>query len=498
MNLSTNVPQFENDVAEVLRLFLDFEKLSPAPEEPRDGDVFVSALLFDENGGWVGEANCKRMEAGKMQGFSCRYESPHRGESELEQKRYQKRCVKIAAFRAMVQAFPEAFLPWGSLTGIRPTRLLRELNENMGADEAKRMMLLCFDVTEEKLALAEEILAVQDGMPKLNSERETGVYIGIPFCKTRCLYCSFASEVRGAKTDMAAYLGALKKDVAFGARLLKETGRTVRSMYIGGGTPTVLTASELSELLAFALAAYGGFGHELTVEAGRPDTIDREKLDVLKRHNVTRISINPQSMNNSTLALIGRSHSAQAVEEAFYMAREAGLSEINMDVIAGLPGESLSDFQKTLDAIKKLSPENLTVHTLAIKRSSLLKGKLQEYPLASAEVADKMVDAGRACARELGMRPYYMYRQKYMRGNLENVGYAKPQTECVYNVDMMEETVSILAHGANAMTKRIFDAESRVERIPAPKDIKTYIEKIDALNEAKERLFREERGLHNE
>jgi oxygen-independent coproporphyrinogen-3 oxidase len=411
----------------------------------------------------------------------------------LEQKRYQKRCVKIAVFRAMVKAFPETFLPWGSLTGIRPTRLLRELNESMGEENARRMMLFDFDVTEEKLALAAEILKVQDEMPVLTSDKETGIYIGIPFCKTRCLYCSFASEVRGVKTDMAAYLDALKKDITFGARLLGETSRTVRSMYIGGGTPTVLTAGELDGLLDFALAAYGGFGHELTVEAGRPDTIDKEKLDVLKRHGVTRISINPQSMNDKTLALIGRSHSAEAIERAFAMAREAGFSEINMDVIAGLPGENVSDFQNTLDAIKKLSPENLTVHTLAIKRSSLLKGKLEEYPLASAVAADKMVDAGRALANELGMRPYYMYRQKYMRGNLENVGYAKPRTECTYNVDMMEETVSILAHGANAMTKRIFDAETRVERIPAPKDIKTYIEKIDALNAAKRELFLEDR-----
>ena len=490
VSLSTNTPQFENDIAEILRLFLDFEKLSPATQSRSDGDVFVSANLLDENGIWAAQASCIRVPNGE---FTCRYESPYRGESTLEQKRFQKRSIKIAVFRAMVKAFPETYLPWGSLTGIRPTRLLRELNESMGEENARRMMLSDFDVAEEKLALAAEILKVQDGMLKLTSEKETGIYIGIPFCKTRCLYCSFASEVRGVKTDMAAYLDALKKDIAFGARLLGETGRNVRSMYIGGGTPTVLTAEELDGLLEFALKAYGGFGHELTVEAGRPDTIDEEKLDVLKRRGVTRISINPQSMNDRTLALVGRSHSAQAIERAFSMARQAGFSEINMDVIAGLPGENLSDFQNTLNAIKALSPENLTVHTLAIKRSSLLKGKISEYPLASAEVADQMVDAGRALACELKMRPYYMYRQKYMRGNLENVGYSKPGTECIYNVDMMEETVSILSHGANAMTKRIFDAETRVERIPAPKDIKTYIDKLDVLNVAKRELFLEDR-----
>ncbi len=493
VTLSTNCPQYENDIAEVLRLFTDAAELGPLREPMRDGDVFVSANLEEENNAWAGVALCARIQAGERREASYRYVSLSYGETALEQKRYQKRAVKIAAFRAMRAVFPEAFLPWGSLTGIRPTRLLRELAEHASEAEAARMMLEEFDVSPEKLKLAREILAAQDTMPPLLSEKETGVYIGIPFCKTRCLYCSFPSEVRGVKTDMAAYLTTLKKDIEHGARLLKAAGRTVRSMYIGGGTPTVLTAQELESLLGFALSAYGSFGMELTVEAGRPDTIDREKLRVLKRIGVTRISINPQSMNDETLALIGRSHSASEVEGAFFTAREEGFSSINMDVIAGLPGESLSEFQNTLDAVEKLAPENLTVHTLAIKRSSLLKDRISQYPLAGAEEADRMVDAGRRCARALNMRPYYMYRQKYMRGNLENVGYAKPSKECVYNVDMMEETASILSHGANAMTKRVFSGESRVERIPAPKDIKTYLQKTDALCEAKERLFLEER-----
>ena len=490
VSLFTNCPQYENDIAEVLRLFLDAEKLLPGREPMLDGDVFVSALLNGGNEMWTADATCRRMEEGVLSEGKYRYQSQTYGETPLEQKRYQKRAVKIAVFRAMRKLFSETFLPWGSLTGIRPTRLLRELREGTTNDAARRMMLYEFDVSAQKLALAEEILFVQDEMPQMANEKETGIYIGIPFCKTRCLYCSFASQIRTQKTDMAAYLDALKEDIRFGTRLLRDAGRTVRSMYIGGGTPTVLTAGEIENLLSFALDAYGGFGRELTVEAGRPDTLDREKLNVFKRLGVTRISVNPQSMNDKTLALIGRSHGAKEVETAFHMARDAGFSSINMDVIAGLPGESLFDFQKTLDAVAALSPENLTVHTLAIKRSSLLKDRLADYPLVGAEEADRMVDAGRLCAQGLSMRPYYMYRQKYMRGNLENVGYAKPQTECVYNVDMMEETGSILAHGANAMTKRVFSGEQRVERIPAPKDISTYINKLDALNHDKERLFR--------
>lgn len=288
---------------------------------------------------------------------------------------------------------------------------------------------------------------------------------------------------------MGAYLAALGRDIALGARIVQETGRKVRSMYLGGGTPTVLTAEELKRLLSDALSAYGGFGRELTVEAGRPDTITAEKLGVLRAAGVGRISINPQSMNESTLELIGRSHTPEAIRTAFYMARDAGFSSINMDVIAGLPGETEADMRRTLDAVAALAPDNLTVHTLALKRSSRLVERLKEYPLPDAQTAEAMVARGAETARALGMRPYYMYRQKYMRGNLENVGYALPGQECIYNIDMMEDTTSIMAHGAGAMTKCIYDAERRVERVPNPKDIATYSAKIDKLAEEKRRLY---------
>lgn len=227
----------------------------------------------------------------------------------------------------------------------------------------------------------------------------------------------------------------------------------------------------------------------MTVEAGRPDTITQEKLAVLRAAGVGRVSINPQSMNERTLRLIGRSHTPEEIKTAFHMAREAGFASINMDVIAGLPGETEDDMRHTLDEIVRLAPDNLTVHTLALKRSSRLVEKLGEYPLPEAEVAEAMVTAGAEAAHALGMRPYYMYRQKYMRGNLENVGYALPGKECVYNIDMMEDTTSIMAHGAGAMTKCIYDAERRVERVPNPKDIATYIAKIDRLAEEKRRMY---------
>ena len=295
--------------------------------------------------------------------------------------------------------------------------------------------------------------------------------------------------MRTKKTDMAAYLAALERDIALGARIVQETGRVVRSMYLGGGTPTVLTAEELKRLLDFALSAYGGFGSELTVEAGRPDTITEKKLRVLREAGAGRVSINPQSMNAETLRLIGRSHTPEEIRTAFHMARDAGFESINMDVIAGLPGETADDMRRTLGEIEKLAPENLTVHTLALKRSSRLVEKLDEYPLPEAETAETMVRLGAESARTLGMRPYYMYRQKYMRGNLENVGYALPGKECIYNIDMMEETTNILAHGASAMSKRVYGCENRVERIPNPKDIKTYCGKLSEILAQKNALF---------
>lgn len=227
----------------------------------------------------------------------------------------------------------------GIAHGIRPTRLLRELIEREGEAEAMRMMRAEFDVSAEKLALASEIVRVQAPVLQSQKKEDVDVYIGIPYCASRCLYCSFASAVRTEKTDMAAYLAALARDIAHGASIVRETGRKVRSMYLGGGTPTVLTAEELRQLLDFALCAYGGFGAELTVEAGRPDTITEEKLAVLRAAGAGRVSINPQSMNEKTLRLIGRSHTPEEIVTAFHMARDAGFASINMDVIAGLPAK---------------------------------------------------------------------------------------------------------------------------------------------------------------
>lgn len=480
VRLHVSHPQYLNDIADEVRLFAGREEIVPAGV----GACDISVALEEEGGLWRATASAQL--EGKRAAYT--YERPAAQDNALEVKRVEKRAMKIAAFRAVRQIY--GFTPpWGSLTGIRPTRLLRELMEREGETEALRMMAEDFDVSREKLALARGIAAVQVPMLDSLDDAQADVYVNIPFCLSKCLYCSFPSKVRTDKDDMDAYLFAVERDIARGAALLRACKRKVRAVYIGGGTPTALTADELSRLLDILLSHYGGFGMELTVEAGRPDTITKEKLAVMKRADVTRISVNPQTMNAKTLALIGRNHTPEDAERAFALARDMGFTNINMDVIAGLPGENEDDMRATLERLSRLAPESLTVHTLALKRASRLVMEKETFPLPGAQAVEAMVRLGAECAETMGMRPYYMYRQKFMRGNLENVGYAKPGFECVYNVDMMEDAASILAHGAGSMTKRVFDAERRVERVSAPKDIKTYAAKVDVLAAEKDTLF---------
>lgn len=499
MKLYTNREEFYNDICEVIRLFTPVPVVEPVCDGGfYDGERKLSAYLAIEEGDLCAKAEYFDGAGAFSYAYSMSTLSPKTpAEAEpterallLEKKRLEKRCLKIAVFRAMKKAFPEAPLPWGSLTGIRPTSLLRDLTERFGEEAALRLMREEFEVSEDKLSLASRIVSAQRPVIESLRPSDLDVYIGIPFCRTRCLYCSFASELRTKKTDMQAYLNALKKDISLGAALAKAHGLSVRAAYLGGGTPTVLTEDELDELLDHAANAYGFTqGMELTVEAGRPDTITEGKLRILKKNGATRISINPQTMNDRTLALVGRDHSSSDIRECYLMARGIGFDSINMDLIAGLPGETAEDMRSSCERILELSPDCLTVHTLAIKRSSRLHEKLDSYELPPVSEVEKMTSIGESCALELGMLPYYMYRQKYMAGNMENVGYSLPNKVCAYNIDMMEDRASIIAHGAGAMNKRVFSGEKRIERVPNPKDIATYIEKVDRTHAERERVF---------
>ena len=487
--ISTNHPEFINDLAEEARIFFDAADIKPRGQ-CASHDLLIEATL-SEDGSSLWCAETKITDASGQITAAYSYESVAATGTELIIKRYLKRYLKISVFRALKRLKPDIQTPWGSLTGIRPTRLLRELENLHGKERARDFMLCEFDVTPEKYALSHEINRIQSPFIADAQKRDADIYIGIPYCKTRCLYCSFLSGIRTGATDMDAYIRSLKRDISHGAMLLRNAGYRIKSLYVGGGTPTVLTPGELYDALSHCIEAYGlsGDTNEITVEAGRPDTIDAEKLRAMRSLGVSRISINPQTMNQNTLDAIGRSHSVSEIYDCFSLARDMGFV-INMDVILCLPGETVHDVQNTLERVLALLPQNLTVHTLALKRSSRLKQALESYPLPDAGEALAMTDMSSRMLKSAGFRPYYMYRQKYMRGNLENVGYALPGFECAYNIDMMEETVSIMAHGAGAMTKRVYPGrDARVERLPNPKDPDVYANKLDRLFLDKEKLF---------
>ena len=379
--------------------------------------------------------------------------------------------------------------PWGSLTGVRPTHLMLEaLKEGLNPEEAIRRLVTDFDVAPDRAALLAEIAEAQGKLP-LPGDEWMDVYIGIPFCTTRCAYCSFSSGEIGDGSLVQPYMDALAREMHACAEILKDSGRKLRALYVGGGTPTALPQDAFERLMAETVSCFPG-AVEYTVEAGRPDTLTREKLRAIKSAGIRRISINPQTMNDRTLQVIGRAHTAQQVRDAYALAREEEIPHINMDVIAGLPGENEKDFACTMDEALELKPESLTVHTLAIKRSSRMS--LENHPLPDGDMTARMVEAGRETARALGMKPYYLYKQKYMAGNLENTGYALPGHACLYNVDIMEETSHILAMGAGGISKRIFPEEGHIERAPNVSNIHDYLTRTDEMIKRKKELFLEQ------
>lgn len=390
-------------------------------------------------------------------------------------------------------------LPWGYLTGVRPSKIAYTLLEK-GAD--REQILEEFTkkhlVSEKKAQLALQVAQTEKSiLEKMDYKNGYSLYIGIPFCPTTCLYCSFTSYSLAAyQSKVQPYLEALLKEMKYVSEAMR--GRRLDTVYFGGGTPTTLSAGQLDMLLTelerqFDLSAC----RELTVEAGRPDSITNEKLCVLKAHHVDRISINPQTMNQQTLDLIGRRHTVEQIEEAFALAGKAGLDNINMDMILGLPGENKEMVQHTLEKIKALAPESLTVHSLAIKRAAALNIWREKYLDLQMDNSDEIVSMAADYAHQMGHQPYYMYRQKNMAGNFENVGYSKPGLECIYNILIMEEKQTIIAMGAGASTKIVFQNETeggqagRIERIENVKDVTNYIQRIDEMIERKRKFFSE-------
>lgn len=421
-------------------------------------------------------------------------------------------------------------LPWGMLTGVRPAKLPYEMMEKgMTTEEILDKLQNYYFVSPKKASLAYMVAETEQKILKRNTKDMVSLYIGIPFCKTRCYYCSFTSNCIDKNTHLVGkYIDALKKEIKIiNDDILKRKKLKVQTIYIGGGTPTSVSNEILADLLQFIENTLDLDSlEEYTVEAGRPDTIDREKLITIKNSRVSRISINPQTMNLETLKAIGRSHTPEELKEAFYLAREIGFDNINMDIIVGLPGENLSMFEHTLKEIYEMNPENLTVHSLSIKRASKLKEDLDAYNnnahikdsrlnvddkdnqvntddkdsrdlintsesslFVSDEIANAMIDMAYNYALSMGMHPYYLYRQKNIAGNLENVGYSKPGFEGIYNIQIMEEKQTIVAFGAGSVTKVVYPEENRIERAFNVKNLGEYITRIDEMVERKKKLW---------
>ena len=450
---TTNTEFLKAEMADVLRLFGDV---------PDVAHTFVYAENNFMNAVIVG---------GREYDFCERQECA----GEIEFKRYARRFAKLALYEAL-RAETGRSMPWGALTGIRPTKLAYA---EQAAGRRFEPLFEKFGVSRENIALVRAVLDAQQGI-YAREEGAADLYIGIPFCPSKCDYCSFiTADISRTGQYVEGYLSALEKEIAACRGLF----RRLKSIYIGGGTPLVLETPQLRRVLD--AAAPFAEGQEYTVEAGRPDVFTEEKLQLLKDYGVTRICVNPQTFSDETLARIGRRHTAADIYRAFDMARRFSF-DINCDLIAGLPGERAEEFCSGLDKAVALAPENITVHTLCLKKGAKLK---EEESRLAGDGIGEMINYSRSALSAAGYVPYYLYRQKYMADNRENTGWTKPGRACVYNIDVMEEITDNIACGANAVGKKLFAGEGRIERIGSPKDIPTYIAKIEGILAEKRKLY---------
>lgn len=384
---------------------------------------------------------------------------------DLEFKRYAKRFAKLAFYKVLSQTSGIA-LPWGALTGIRPSKLAwTELAA--GRDYKELFKKLC--VSEENINLTEQIIKTQTGL----HDGGKSLYVSIPFCPTKCDYCSFiTAPIDKTKQYVDNYIDCLVQEI----ESVKPIIGDIRSVYVGGGTPFVLSTEHLVRIYS-AIKSVINLPLEYTVEAGRPDVFSEEKLNTSLQFGVNRICVNPQTFNDKTLEAIGRKHTAEQTIKAYQMAAKYGF-DINIDLIAGLADERCADFEKSLDIAISLNPANITVHTLSLKAGAKLKENTKRLHV---EEIEQMIALSRKKLLAAGYQPYYLYRQKYQAGGLENVGWCKPSKACLYNIDVMEELGDNIAVGANAISKRLFSSEERIERYATPKDIPTYISKISTI-----------------
>ena len=406
--------------------------------------------------------------------FQKHYTFSIKSRDELERKRKEKRFLKIAIYRTL-SFLTGVNLPYGCLTGIRPTKLFLEIQNDFKdyGKGAREVFIDDYSVSEGKVNLVEKIVNVQAPI-RNKSSKEYDVFVFIPFCPTRCAYCSFVSlPIDKQRKLVEPYVECLIRELVQTKELIRSKKLKIRAVYVGGGTPTSIGAEALDRVLE-----YCHFGaREFTVEAGRPDTIDEDIVAVMQKHGVTRVSVNPQTFNDKTLEIIGRRHKSVQTYNAYMLVRDK--FDVNMDLIACLPDETFEDFKRSVDIAVALNPANITVHTLYMKKGSALKQG--GYDNTDFETASKMVDYAYSKLTESGYEPYYMYRQKYTSGNLENVGYAKPNKACIYNVDIMEEDTSIIANGANAISKKWNKKLNLITRCANYKEPLEYVKHIDEM-----------------
>lgn len=466
-------PTFEYDIHSLVKAFYPKEEVKVVSEDSLDNrpDYFV---VF-------GEEHYEFLDSKKT---VIEVSESLKGSETPDKKNILKRMIYKALRKITRQD-----LVWGDLTGIRPTKIPCKLLEE-GMDEASILeyMKKTYFISDEKGLLSIDIAKREMDILSPLHEKGYSIYIGIPFCPTTCLYCSFTSNpIAKWRNKTEAYLDALIKEIEFVGHARK--GQIIDTIYIGGGTPTSLEASDLERLLEAVTTLLDCSNLlEFTVEAGRPDSITIEKLKVLKKYNVTRISVNPQTMNQKTLDLIGRRHSVEDVERAFNDARACGFDNINMDIILGLPGEGMEEVENTIQKISKLKPDSLTIHSLALKRGSRLYEHISELGYDTIVNTDETMRLATNGALSLGMKPYYLYRQKNMAGNFENTGYAMPGSYGIYNILIMEELEPIVALGAGSVSK-VITKKGTLERADNVKDVALYIEKIDEMIERKKELF---------
>jgi len=480
---------FSYEVYELLRMFYANEEIEfiESIEEYKDNGTLIESFLKKtdddyfciakviENGVCISEHKISSIKSIDIKKDSI--------------KKKIKNGIKKCIYEA-VSPISTIEVPWGILTGVRPLKIVHDLMDK-GFDEDAILKVLC---DEYKLFPEKAKLIIQIGKKQRNyiyplDNDRFSLYVSIPFCPTRCVYCSFPSNsVHDAGKYIDEYTEKIIDEIYQVGELMKD--KKIHTVYVGGGTPTAIPKENLDKIIKSIYRTFGKDNiKEITVEAGRPDTINKEMLSMLKENGVNRISINPQTMNLETLKIIGRKHTPEDIINAYSIAKEVGFETINMDIIAGLPSEGIAEIKNTLEQISKLNPENLTVHTLAIKRASKFKERIEEFSTPKQTVLNSMLNLAREYSSMMDLEPYYLYRQKHMLGNFENIGYAKKGKECIYNILIMEEKETIMAVGAGAISKIFYPRENRLERVPNVKNLMDYLNRTAEMVERKKKYI---------